>query len=100
MSDIVDRVGAGELEDENAATLPPQALERYATDPSKRKDLHVNPGDGTLYLSMNLMQPPFDDVHVRRAMNWIMDKDALRQVTGGPLVGKGITAVSQGRRLR
>ena len=34
VSDIVDRVGAGELEDENAATLPPQALERYATDPS------------------------------------------------------------------
>ena len=48
----------------------------------------MNPGDGTLYLTMNLTQPPFDDVHVRRAMNWIMNKDALRQVTGGPLVGK------------
>ncbi len=37
---------------------------------------------------MNLTQPPFDDIHVRRAMNWIIDKAALRQVWGGPLLGK------------
>ena len=36
VTDIVDRVAAGELEDENAAGLPPQALEQYATDPAKR----------------------------------------------------------------
>ena len=36
---------------------------------------------------MNLTQPPFDDVHVRRAMNWIIDKAALRQAWGGPLLG-------------
>ncbi len=37
---------------------------------------------------MNLTQPPFDDIHVRRAMNWIMDKTSLRQVWGGPDLGK------------
>ena len=37
---------------------------------------------------MNLTQPPFDDIHVRRAMNWIIDKAALRQIWGGPLIGK------------
>jgi peptide/nickel transport system substrate-binding protein len=36
---------------------------------------------------MNLTQPPFDDVHVRRAMNWIMDKAELRRAWGGPLLG-------------
>ena len=36
---------------------------------------------------MNLTQPPFDDVHVRRAMNWVMDKASLRQTWGGPTVG-------------
>ena len=36
---------------------------------------------------MNLTQPPFDDVHVRRAMNWVIDKAALRQAWGGPLNG-------------
>ncbi len=36
---------------------------------------------------MNLTQPPFDDVHVRRAMNWIIDRAALRDAYGGPLAG-------------
>jgi peptide/nickel transport system substrate-binding protein len=36
---------------------------------------------------MNLTQPPFDDIHVRKAMNWIIDKAALRQTWGGPTVG-------------
>ena len=39
---------------------------------------------------MNLTQPPFDDVHVRRAMNWVMDKAALVQ-------GLGRSAERQGR---
>ena len=75
---------AGDLDDEAAPSLPPQALERYSQDPAKRKYLHLNSGDGTYYLTMNLTQPPFDDVHVRRAMNWIIDKAALRQAWGGP----------------
>ena len=86
-TDIVDRVAAGELEDENGPSLPPQALEEYSS-PSKRQYLHLNSADGTSYLTMNLTQPPFDDVHVRRAMNWIMDKTSLRQVWGGPDLGK------------
>ena len=36
---------------------------------------------------MNLTQPPFDDIHVRKAMNWIIDKAALRQAWGGPTIG-------------
>ncbi len=32
---------------------------------------------------MNLTQPPFDDLAVRRAMNWVMDKGALRKAWGG-----------------
>ena len=36
---------------------------------------------------MNLTQPPFDDIHVRKAMNWIIDKAALRQAWGGPIPG-------------
>ena len=88
VTDIVNRVAAGDLEDENAPSLPPEALEQYARDPSKKKDLHLNPGDLVDYLTMNLTQPPFDDIHVRKAMNWIIDKAALRQIWGGPLLGK------------
>ena len=85
--DLYDRIAANQLDDEIASQIPPQALERYATTPSLRKYLHVNPGDGTNYIGMNLTQPPFDDVHVRRALNWVIDKAALRQILGGPLNG-------------
>ena len=37
---------------------------------------------------MNLTQPPFDDVHVRRAMNWIIDRASLRATYGGPMAGR------------
>ena len=46
-----------------------------------------NVGDRTNYFTMNLTQPPFDDVHVRKAMNWIMDKSALQKAWGGPIPG-------------
>ena len=84
-TDIVDRVAAGELDDENAASLPPQALEQYSHGPGQAASTCTStPATGTSYLTMNLTQPPFDDIHVRRAMNWIMDKAALRAGLGRP----------------
>jgi peptide/nickel transport system substrate-binding protein len=85
--DIYNKIEAGELDMANS-TIPPQVLRRYATDPSLRSRFHQNSGDRTWYLTMNLTQPPFDDVHVRKALNWIMDKPALIQAWGGPTYGK------------
>ena len=84
--DILDKVGAGDLDDE-IAVVPAQTLERYARSPVLRKSLRQNESDAIFYITMNLTQPPFDDVHVRRAMNWIVDKAALQQYWGGPIVG-------------
>ena len=63
-------------------------LKKYATTPSLKSHFFQNSGDRTWYLTMNLTQPPFDDIHVRRAMNCIIDKAALRQAWGGPAVGQ------------
>ena len=82
----MNKVEAGEYD--TATTITPQFLKKYSTDQSLRPYFHVNPGDRTWYLPMNLTQPPFDDVHVRKAMNWIMDKHALVQAWGGPPIGK------------
>lgn len=87
IDDIYARVGAGELDDEYT-TGSPKVYREYLTDSSKKKYLHSNSADGTYYLTMNLTQPPFDDVHVRRAMNWIVDRNALRKAWGGPISGE------------
>ncbi len=43
---------------------------------------------------MNLTQAPFDDIHVRKAMNWITDKAALQKAWGGPTPGAIATTSS------
>jgi peptide/nickel transport system substrate-binding protein len=87
-TDIVDKIGAGQLDDILIPALPGQTLEHYSGDPKLKPLLHLYPNDQTDYITMNLTQPPFDDVHVRRALNWIMDKGALQQAWGGSLTGK------------
>jgi peptide/nickel transport system substrate-binding protein len=43
---------------------------------------------------MNLTQPPFDDVHVRRALNYVVDRDALRKAWGGVSAGAIATHIA------
>ena len=87
LDDIYNKIAAGELEDEYA-TASPKVFREYSLDASKRKYLHSNSADQTYYVTMNLTQPPFDDVHVRRAMNWVMDRNGLRKAWGGPIAGQ------------
>ena len=87
VDDIYNKIAAGELDDA-WATASPKIFREYQTSASKRKFLHSNSADGTYYITMNLTQPPFDDVHVRKAMNWVMDKEALRKAWGGPVAGE------------
>ncbi len=86
IDDIYNQVAAGELDDE-FATASPKVFREYQTSPSKRKYLKSFYADGTYYITMNLTQPPFDDVHVRRAMNFVMDREALRRAWGGAVSG-------------
>src|SRR5206468_10987754 len=39
---------------------------------------------GTLYLQMNTKTPPFDDVRVRRAVDFALDRNRMLQLLGGP----------------
>jgi peptide/nickel transport system substrate-binding protein len=86
IDDIYNKVGAGELDDEYA-TASPKVFREYTTNASKRKYIHSDSADGTYYITMNLTQAPFDDVHVRRAMNWIIDRAALQKAWGGAVSG-------------
>jgi peptide/nickel transport system substrate-binding protein len=85
--DIYNKIEAGQL-DMATSSIPPDVLQKYSTTPSLKKYLHQNQGDRTWYLTMNLTQAPFDDIHVRKAMNWVMNKTALVQAWGGPTIGQ------------
>jgi len=85
-NDIFQKVTSGELEGDIAG-ITSKVLRQYATSSTLKPRLEVRSGDRTWYITMNLTQPPFDDIHVRKAMNWVMDKQALRRAWGGPLHG-------------
>ena len=86
ISDMYQKVERGELEDV-VNSVPSAIVARASRDSTLEGRLRSPLADAVNYFYMNLAQPPFDDVHVRRAVNWVMDKDALRRAFGGPLSG-------------
>ena len=48
---------------------------------------HIEPTTGLTLLSMNTRARPFNDVRVRRALNYALDRRALARVWGGRAVG-------------
>jgi peptide/nickel transport system substrate-binding protein len=91
--DIYAKVQAGQLEDEQSSPQP-KTIRQYVTDPNLKDRLLPNVGDRTWYLTMNMTQAPFDDIHVRKAMNYITNKDALRKAWGGPVIGSIATHIA------
>jgi peptide/nickel transport system substrate-binding protein len=87
--DIFARVTRGDIEEEIAGETP-SVLRQY----NKSPQLHTNDGDRTWYLTMNLTQPPFDDLHVRRALNWVVNREALRKSWGGASAGAIATHIA------
>jgi peptide/nickel transport system substrate-binding protein len=58
-------------------------LQQYQGDPALRSRLFIYPADFLNWMAMNMAEPPFDDIHVRRAVNLVMDKRAVQQLNGG-----------------
>jgi peptide/nickel transport system substrate-binding protein len=67
---------------------PDRMVQRYVTTPSLRDRVHLIPQDALVYGAMNLAAPPFDDVHVRRAANLVVDKQDLVERAGGGLAAR------------
>lgn len=92
LDNIFAKIERGELE--GSFETPPNAtLRQYLQDPENRERLRVNAGDRLWYMYMNLTTPPFDDVHVRKAMNLAMDLEGVQRSWGGPVQGTTPTHV-------
>ncbi len=87
VADLYNKVETGEVDFVFDSEPPADVLQKYSTNPDLQKYLHTYGQNAVTYASMNLAVPPFDDIHVRKAMNLILDKAGARQLGGGPLVG-------------
>ncbi|HXJ65783.1 MAG TPA: ABC transporter substrate-binding protein [Actinomycetota bacterium] len=82
--DIFQKIETGDLDGSWSSSPPSPVEQKYLTDPSLKGLLHSDPGDRTWYITMNSLTPPFDDVNVRKAVNYVIDKQALQKAWGGP----------------
>lgn len=86
LDDIFAKIEAGELEG-SVDSPPPKVIRNYVTSDELKDRLHAESGDRTWYLTMNLAVPPFDDIHVRKAVNLVIDKEGLQRAWGGETAG-------------
>ena len=61
--------------------LPPELLGRLAS--SHAGQVRFAPRDGTYFMSLNTRPPPFDDVRVRRALNFAVDRELVAKIFAG-----------------
>src|SRR6266508_5311283 len=78
--EIARRVDTAELDLVFDASSPFEQVARYREDPELSGRVFVDPMDTFFSVNMNVAAPPFDDVHVRRAVAYAIDKAALVEI--------------------
>jgi peptide/nickel transport system substrate-binding protein len=63
-------------------TVPADIFDAFRADPA-RGEAHLDATGLVRNVIMNVAVPPFDDVHVRKALNWAIDKQKLVDLKGG-----------------
>jgi peptide/nickel transport system substrate-binding protein len=74
------------------SAAPPAQILRLASTRYPKQIQKVDSG-GTHWIALNTTLKPLDNVNIRRAMVAITNRQAIRQVVGGPIVGPIATGV-------
>jgi peptide/nickel transport system substrate-binding protein len=82
--EIAEQVDAGSTDLVYLAGSPFEQVARYEEDPELAHRVYRNVDNVVFALTMNLAMPPFDDVHVRRAVSRAIDEAALVSLLAEP----------------
>jgi len=81
------QIKAGQL-DGYLDRLPAAAVNQDLTDPSLKGRIFLNPTPSVNYLWLNNDVPPFNNVKVRQAVNYAINRNAILRVWGGRSQGQ------------
>ncbi len=68
------------------ADPPTPALVKKAYQ-TARDQIFFSPGAGSRYAALNTAIPPFDDANLRKAVSAALDREQMRRIRGGEIVG-------------
>ena len=75
--------------DVNGDTPPPPAeLHSILGNSSQRPELHFTPTGGSRYVALNTRKAPFNKLDVRKAVAYVLDRNAMRLTRGGSIDGR------------
>ena len=66
--------------------IPPADVARVTTDPQWKPYVYSQPLIATTYLFMTMTKKPYDDIKVRQALSWAVDRDKLVKLQSGQAV--------------
>ena len=99
-SDLRAGVEAGTIDAVLDMAYPSEVVGGYLADPEVRERVLQLPTGLTSYFVMRLAVPPFDDVHVRRAVALALDRAALAEaVTADPLTAVNVPGAQPAKHL-
>lgn len=75
--DAAKDIEKGELDVILDASAPSAMVRRFLDDPALQDRVHEGTTNAVSYITINVALPPFDNVHVRRALNYAIDKQAI-----------------------
>ncbi len=84
VQDLLDKVTAGAIDWCIDCLATSTTLTEYKRDPTLADRLKIYPADALAYTGLNVFQAPMDDVHVRKALNWVLDKAAMYRLAAVP----------------
>ena len=102
---IEKKVQDNELDTIFGNGVAPETLRSFQTDPNLKNRIFINPAASNYYISMNLATPPFDDINVRKAVEYAIDKAGYQRLNGGPqatgpVAGHFVPSVDLGNALQ
>jgi oligopeptide transport system substrate-binding protein len=76
--------------------VPGDQIERIRVDPKLSAEFKVVPGTCTGAFGLNTQKPPFDNLHIRRAFNYAVDRESLVKdvLAGGQIPARFFTPPS------